>query len=125
MKSRLQVQSHEYACKFRTVQFRIAEVQFGYEDLDNEIRTGRPPLDAFQGKILAILDNPPFKSSRSIVKRLLIVYSVVLRHLYEFLGFKSFHLHLVPHLLTGHLREARNEYARAMLPFLHTVKRDG
>jgi hypothetical protein len=31
----------------------------------------------------------------------------------------------VPHLLTDNLRQKRNEYATAMLPFLHAAKRDG
>jgi hypothetical protein len=45
--------------------------------------------------------------------------------LHELLGFKSFHLHRVPHQLTGDLREKRMEYAGAMLPFLHAAERDG
>jgi hypothetical protein len=89
----------------RTIRFWIAEIRFDRQDLHDEIRTGRPPLDAFDYKILAILDKYPLKSSRSIVKKLLIAHSKVLQHLRESLGFKSFHLHLVPDLLTGDLRE--------------------
>jgi hypothetical protein len=40
------------------------------------------------------------------------------------IGFKSFHLHWVTHLLMHDLREKRKEYARAMLPFLHAAKDD-
>jgi hypothetical protein len=49
----------------------------------------------------------------------------VLQHLHEFVLFKSFHLHWVPHLLTGDLIEKGKEYAKAMLPFLHAAKCDG
>jgi hypothetical protein len=74
---------------------------------------------------LAILGKSLFESADSIAERLLVAYSTVLQHLHEFYWFKSFHLHWVPHLLTSDLREKRKEYARVMLPFLHTVKRDG
>jgi hypothetical protein len=90
----------------------------------NDIRSGRPPLDDFDGKILAIVDESPFESAHSISERLLVACSTVLQHLHESLGFKSFHLHWVPRQLTGDLREKRKECARAMLPFLHAAKRD-
>jgi hypothetical protein len=48
----------------------------------------------------------------------------VFQHLHESLEFKSFHLHWVPHQLTGDLREKRKEYARAMLSFLYAAERD-
>jgi hypothetical protein len=49
----------------------------------------------------------------------------VLRHLHDSIGFKSFHLHWVPHLLTDDLREKWKEHARAMLPFLYAAEHDG
>jgi hypothetical protein len=49
----------------------------------------------------------------------------VLPHLHDSIGFKSFHLHWVPHLLTDDLRERRKEHARAMLLFLYVAERDG
>jgi hypothetical protein len=82
-------------------------------------------VDALDGKILAILNKSPFKSSHSIVTRLLIAHSIVLEHLHKSFGFKSFHLHLVPDLLTRDLPEERKEYARAVFPFLHTAEREG
>jgi hypothetical protein len=41
------------------------------------------------------------------------------------IGFKSFHLRWVPHLLTDDLRQKRKEHASAMLPFLYAAQRDG
>jgi hypothetical protein len=49
----------------------------------------------------------------------------VLQYLHKSFGFKSFHLHWVPHLLTGDLWEKWKEYARAILQFLHAAERDG
>jgi hypothetical protein len=60
-----------------------------------------------------------------MAERLLVAHSTVLEHVHESFWFKSFHLHWIPHLLTGDLREKRKEYARAMLPFLHAAKWDG
>jgi hypothetical protein len=55
---------------------------------------------------------------------LVIAHSTVLLHLHDFVGFKSFHLHWVPHLLTHDLREKRKEYAKMMLLFLHAAERN-
>jgi hypothetical protein len=74
---------------------------------------------------LAILDKYPFESACSIVERLRVGYTTGLEHLHVSIGFKSFHLRWVPHLLTDDLRQKRKEHASAMLPFLYAVQRDG
>jgi hypothetical protein len=124
---RLHAQFGEHAYQLRTVQFWIREIQLGHQNLHNEIRTGRPPFDDLGAKVLAILDKYPFEfeSSHSISERLLVAHPTVLPYLHDFIGFKSFHLHLVPHLWTDDLREKRKEHARVMLSFLQIVKRDG
>jgi hypothetical protein len=93
--------------------------------LHDEIRSGRPPLDDLNDEFLAILDKYPFESAYSIAERLLVAHSIVLQYLHESLEFKLFHLHCVPDLLADDLRKKRKEYARSILPFLHTAKRDG
>jgi hypothetical protein len=72
-------------------------------------------------KILAILDKSLFESARSIAETLYVGLAIVLRCLYDFIGFRSFHLHWVPHILTVGLREKRIEYAQVILFFLHTA----
>jgi hypothetical protein len=74
---------------------------------------------------LAILDKSPFELAHLISERLVVAYLTVLQYLHEFLGFKSFHLHWVPHQLTDDLQGKQKEYARAMLPFLYAAERDG
>jgi hypothetical protein len=69
------------------------EIWRGRQDLHGEIRSGRLPLDDFDGKILAILDKSPFELAYSIAERLFVANLTVLHHLHESLGFKSFHLH--------------------------------
>jgi hypothetical protein len=71
------------------------------------------------------LDKSPPESVRPIAKILRIVYSTRLLHLQDFIGFRLFHLHWMPHLLTHHLREKRNEYAKTILSFLYVAERDG
>jgi hypothetical protein len=96
---RLQVQFAEHFYQLQTVRFLIAEIRRGRQDLHNEIRSGRPPLDDLDSKLLAILEKSPFESSHSMAERLLVAQSTVLRHLHESIEFKSLHLHWVPHLL--------------------------
>jgi hypothetical protein len=93
--------------------------------MEYDIRTRTTPLDDLEMKILAILDKSPFEWTDSISERLLVACSIVWKHFHESIGFKSFHLHCVLHLLTDNLRAKQKEHARAMLLFLHAVERDG
>jgi hypothetical protein len=121
---RLQAQFGEHGYAIRTVRFWIAEVPIGRQDLHDEIHTGGPPLDDLDVTILAILNKSPFDSTRSIVETLGVSHSTMLLHLHDSIGFRSFHLHRVLHLLMHDLREKRKEYAKAIFPFLHVAKRD-
>jgi hypothetical protein len=121
---KLQAQFGEYAYVFRTFRFWIAEVWLGHQDLHEEIRTGRPPLDDCDAKILAILDKSPFESARSITETLCIAQSTMLQHLHGLSAFRSFHLHWMPHLLIHDFGEKRKDYAKAIFPFLHAAERN-
>jgi hypothetical protein len=114
----LQAKLAEHACQLQMVQFWITGIRIGHQDLDDEIRTGRSPLDDLEAKILAILNKSLFESVNSIVKRLIITHLTVLLHLHDSIGSKSFHLCRVPQLFTDDLGEKRKDYARTMLPFL-------
>jgi hypothetical protein len=72
--ARLQAQFAEHAYELPTIRFCVAEARIDRQDLQDKMRTRKPPLDDFDAKILAILYNSPFQSAHSIGKRLLITY---------------------------------------------------
>jgi hypothetical protein len=69
---RLQTQFHEEIYAFWSVQFEIGELRRVRQDLQDNLRLGRPLLDDHEAKILATLDKPPFEWTRSIAETLLI-----------------------------------------------------
>jgi hypothetical protein len=71
------------------------------------------------------LGKSPFNSVCSIAEALLIAYPIVFLHLHDCIGFKTFYLHEVPHILTYGLCEKWREYARQMLPVLYAAECDG
>jgi hypothetical protein len=113
---RLRAQFDEHAYQLQTIRFWIIEARFGRQDLHDEIRTRRPPLDDLDMKILAILNKSPFESAHSIsiAERLFVAHPKVLPHLHDSIGFKLFHLHWIPYLLTDNLREKRKGHTRVM-----------
>jgi hypothetical protein len=103
----LQAELGENSYQLRTVQFWIGEIRRCCQDLHDEMRSRRPPLDDLDSKILVILEKSPFGSSRSMAQRLAVVQSIVLWHLHESIAIKSFHLRCVPHQSTDDLRQKR------------------
>jgi hypothetical protein len=85
----LQAQFAEHAYQLRTVQFWITEIQRGRQDLHDEIRRGRPPLDGLDAKILAVLNKSPFQSFSSTAERLAVSLSTVLQYFHESIGFNA------------------------------------
>jgi hypothetical protein len=69
---RFQARFVEHAYQLQTIRFWIAEARLGHQDLHDEMRTGRSPLDELDAKILVILDKYPFESAHSIAETLLV-----------------------------------------------------
>jgi transposase len=122
--SKLQEHYHEHAYEDRTVRFWMTELERGREDLRDAPRTGRPPLEDIDDPILDLVNKYPFESVRSIAQTLGLAASTVLRHLTGNLGYHSFHLRCVPHLMTPEIRENRKQTASEMLPILEEAARN-
>jgi hypothetical protein len=76
-------------------------------------------------RIKVVFDKNCFVSARSIAETLQVSHSTVLKDLHENLGFQSFHLRWVPHLLTPELKEQRHTYATEMIAVLLSAPKDG
>jgi DNA-binding transcriptional ArsR family regulator len=63
----------------------------GREDLHDEVRSGKPPIDFLGIRILVSLDKHPFHSVYAIAEALGVSHSTILSHLLESLGMKIFH----------------------------------
>jgi hypothetical protein len=78
-------------------------VRQGRQDLRDEVWSGRPLINFFDSRILALLDEQPLHSAYSIAEALGSSHSTILSHLRESLGMKTFHLHWIPRELTTSL----------------------
>jgi hypothetical protein len=74
---------------------------------------------------VAILNKSLFEPACLTAERPRVGHATVLEHLHVSIGFKSFHLRWVPHLLTDDLSQKRKEHARGVLSFLYATQRDG
>jgi hypothetical protein len=109
----------------RTIQFWLREIERGRQDLHDAARSGRPPLDDVDAAIMRIIYKFPFESARSIAQTLNLAHSTILNHLHTSLGYQSFHLRWVPHLMTEDLMKKRKEVATQMLPLLEEAAQEG
>jgi hypothetical protein len=87
------------------------------QDLHDEIRTLRLPLNELDTKILATVDKSPFESIPSIAETLGVAHSTMLLHLHDCIDFRSFHLHWALYILMHHLCKTQKEYTKATLSF--------
>jgi hypothetical protein len=105
------------------IQFWVREMQSDREDLHDEHRSGRPALDYIDTKIISILEKVPFESARSIAQVQNVDHATVSHRLHEKLGFKSYCLRWVPHLLTSKFGAKRRELT-GLIPYLEAAKKD-
>jgi hypothetical protein len=100
----LEEQFRDAPYRDRSVRRGCQYVQQGREDLHDEVRSGRPPIDFLSIRILALLDKQPFGSAYLIAEARCVFYSPITSHFREPLGMKNFHLRWIRHELTTSLR---------------------
>jgi DNA-binding transcriptional ArsR family regulator len=76
------------------------------------VRSGRPPIDFLDIRILALLDERLFHSADSIAEALGVSHSTILSHLPESLCMENFYLGWILHKVTTSLRKIRMETCR-------------
>jgi transcriptional antiterminator len=76
------------------------------------VRSGRPPMDFFDIRILSLLDEQLFHSAYSIAETLCVSESTILSHLRESLAVKKIHLRWTLQELKTSLREIPMETYR-------------
>jgi hypothetical protein len=103
----------------------MGEVRQGREDVRDQHRSERPPIDHIDTQIVHILGKSPIETARSTPQTLNTSPSGVLNDLHRVLGLNSFHPRWVPHFLTDNLRLKRKQVAREMSPYLEAASRDG
>jgi hypothetical protein len=107
----------------RSVQHWCQLFDCGCQNLHNDPRSGRPPIDHLDAKIIPCLEREPFSSAYSLVEALNMSPATVLSRLHNSLGMKNFRLHWVPHPLTDDLRQVRVAKCGELLRALETVQR--
>jgi hypothetical protein len=90
--------------------------------LGDEPRSGRPPTDFLDIRILACLEKQPFRSACSIAEILNVSHTTILIHLHNALGMKLFHLTWIPHQLTEQLRITKIQKCQELLQLLETME---
>jgi hypothetical protein len=90
--AKLQIHLQEKAYALPTIWFWMSEVQRGCEDVHDEDRSGRPPLDDIDATILRVLHKFSFELARSIAQIVNSKHSPVWHDLHKGPGFQSFHL---------------------------------
>jgi hypothetical protein len=107
--ARLSTQFVDAAYSLRSVQRWCQYIRQGPELLDEEPRSGRPPIDFLDIQILSSIEKQPFHSAYSLAEILDVSHTTILNHLRNSLGMKLFHLCWIPNLLTEQLRASRTQ----------------
>jgi hypothetical protein len=92
--ARLSAQFDDAAYSLRSVQCWYQYIQQCRELLDDEPRSGRPPIDFRDIQILSSLEEQPFHSAYSLMEVLDASNTTILNYFRDSLGMKLFHLYV-------------------------------
>jgi hypothetical protein len=91
----------------RSVQHWCQLFDCGRQNLRDNPRSGRLPIDHLDAKIITNLEKERFSSAHSLAEALDVPPATVLSRLDNSLGMNNFHLRWIPHQLTDNLRQMR------------------
>ena len=101
--------SHSWVTKWAG-RFRSGRVE-----LEDDPRSGRPPIEGLAQRVLDALEDQPFASTRELGKVLGFSHMSIFNTLTMELGFKKFLSHCVPHLLTEDQKTQRIQVSGVIL----------
>jgi hypothetical protein len=95
----------------------------GRQNLNDDPRSGRLPIDHLDAKIIARLEREPFSSRYSVAEALDVFPATLLSRFHNSLGTKFFDLRWVPHQLTDDIRQVRVAKCGEILRALEAMRR--
>jgi hypothetical protein len=102
----------------RAVQNWAEQFRLGWESVGDLERSGRPPIDNLDQKIIHLLEENPFHSVWSLAYELAVPRSTVWRYLTKRLTIENYHCRVVPFRLSPELRALRAECCRELVSVL-------
>jgi hypothetical protein len=108
---------------FRSVQHWCQLFDCERQNLPDDPRSGRPPIDHLDAKIFTCLERKPLSSAFSLPEALDVSPPTVLNRLHNSLGIKKLHLRSVSHQLTDDLRQVRVAKCGGLLRALEAIQR--
>jgi hypothetical protein len=97
--ARLSAQFGDAAYSLQSVERWCQSSRQGRELLDDESRSGRPPIDFLDVQILSPFEKHPSHSAYSLAEIFDVSHTTILNHLRNSLGMKMFHLRWIPNRL--------------------------
>jgi hypothetical protein len=120
---RLQAVYSDAAYVLPSVYFWVKEVKCGREDIVDQPRPGRPPIDNLDADILCVVRHPPFATVRSISEEVGVLHETVYRRLTESLQLRTRFLKGGLHSRTRDLKRKRVEVVKERLDILRFEER--
>jgi hypothetical protein len=121
IQARLSIVFGDAAYGLRSLQRSCQYVRQWCDFLGDEPRSGRPPVDFLDIRMLTCLEKEPFHSAYSLAEILNVSHTTILNHLRDALGMKLFHLRWILHQLMEQLRITRIQKCQELLQLLEAM----
>ena len=96
------------------IKYWIHQYKIGRKSIHDEPKSGRPPIDYIDTKIISALADEPYHSTNTLSEFLGIPKSTIKDHL-KILGYKNYNLKIVPYNLTCEMKLSRVTETKKLL----------
>jgi hypothetical protein len=94
----------------------------GRVSLDDDPRSGRPPVSDLAESVRTLLEETPFISCKRMCSKLRIAKTTCLRVLHDQLGFRKCYFRWIPHALSENQVQCRITFSEELLQVLHHAR---